>query len=61
MNSDVYPEYHFSSKRETKEGITCYVRSGYAPLKACLIRNPSEGWMPSGETWLSSFVMKEID
>ena len=33
------------------KGIKCYVHSEYAPLKACLVGNPSEGWMPNGETW----------
>ena len=37
--------------REQGKGIKCYVHSEYAPLKACLVGNPSEGWMPNGETW----------
>ena len=36
---------------EQGKGIKCYVHSEYAPLKACLVGNPSEGWMPNGETW----------
>lgn len=36
---------------EQGKGIKCYVHSEYAPLKACLVGNPSGGWMPNGETW----------
>lgn len=33
------------------EGIKSYVRSEYAPLKACLVANPSASWMANGQTW----------
>ena len=37
--------------REQGKGIKCYVESEYAPLKACLVGNPSVITCPNGETW----------
>ncbi len=33
------------------KGIKCYVESDYAPLKACMVGNPSSLYMPDPDTW----------
>ena len=37
--------------REQGKGIRMYAESDYAPLKACLVGNPSVIGCPNGETW----------
>ena len=37
--------------REQGEGIKCYVESEYAPLKACMIGNPTSVYIPDLKTW----------
>jgi hypothetical protein len=37
--------------REQGKGIKCYVESDYAPMKACLVGNPSVIYCPNGNTW----------
>jgi len=37
--------------REQGDGIKCYVESEYAPLKACMVGNPSSIIIPDLSTW----------
>ena len=37
--------------REQGKGIKCYVESDYAPMKACLVGNPSVIYCPNANTW----------
>lgn len=37
--------------REQGNGIKCYVESEYAPLKACMVGNPTSVYIPSLKTW----------
>lgn len=37
--------------REQAKGLKCYVESDYAPLKACIVGNPSAIYLPNPDTW----------
>ncbi len=37
--------------REQGKGLRCYVESDYAPLKACIVGNPSAIYLPNPDTW----------
>ena len=37
--------------RAQGDGIKCYVESEYAPLKACMVGNPTSVFIPSLDTW----------
>ena len=37
--------------REQGKGLKCYVESDYAPLKACIVGNPSAIYLPNPDTW----------
>ena len=37
--------------RAQGKGLKCYVESDYAPLKACLVGNPSAIYCPNAKTW----------
>ena len=46
MTSELIP-----GMREQGKGVKCYVESDYAPLKACLVGNPSAVYIPNPDTW----------
>jgi len=37
--------------REQGKGLKCYVEADYAPLKACIVGNPSAIYLPNPDTW----------
>ena len=37
--------------RDQGKGLKCYVQSDYAPLKACIVGNPSAIYLPNPDTW----------
>ncbi len=40
-----------SGMREQGKGLKCYVEADYAPLKACIVGNPSAVYLPNPDTW----------
>ncbi|MHC4179821.1 MAG: twin-arginine translocation signal domain-containing protein [Planctomycetota bacterium] len=48
--------------RQQGKGIKCYVQSDYAPLKACMVGNPSTIYVPDPDTWeMSNLFAHESD
>ena len=46
--------------REQGKGIRCYVESDYAPLKACIVGNPSAIHMPNPDTWEYANILSKV-
>ena len=47
--------------REQGQGLKCYVESDYAPLKACIVGNPSAIYLPNPDTWEYANILAKVD